>query len=260
MVTLASPFSMVNVANIGARMAIFKYGNELIFWSPIPYGPYIEDAIDLLTRRRDNLSVTHLFVVNREHNVVAKSYLERYPDIKIVGGEGALGKDCPVHYEFKAEDGNKVIKGEEARAKFHASGEFWSNLEFVYMSKHVNKELVIYEKNLHMLFEGDLLMDIGRPDNEGNYESYSPSTGYAHQFNPFTGVSWMIGQIKAGGWFGWIAHFVFSRTWSAEGAATVKLIYEAWDFDTIVQCHGNLITGIAKDTYAEIYPWLKKQQ
>lgn len=259
-VTLAVPFAILNVANIGNRMSILRYGNEIILWSPIPYGDYIDEAIDLLVRRKDNLKVTHLFVVNKEHNLVAKSYLEKFPDIKVVGGEGALGKDFKFDHEFTAEDSNKVIKGEDAKAKFGATGDFWGNLEFVYMAEHKNQEVVIYEKNLHMLFEGDLIMDCGRPDNEGNYECYSPATGYPHQYNPFTGLSWAIGEIKAGGWLGWLTHCLFARTWTAAGEESIRLVYDAFDFDTIVQCHGNIITGNAKEIYAEIYPWLKKEQ
>lgn len=259
-VTLAVPFSIVNIANIGNRMTIFRYGNELVLWSPIPYGPYIEEAIDLLVRNKDNLEVTHLFVVNTEHNLVAQSYLEKYPNMKVVGGEGALGKNFKFHHAFTNEDGNKVIKGEDAKAKFGASGGFWNNFEFVFLPHTRNQELVIYEKNLHMLFEGDLVMDCGRPDNEGNYECYSPATGYPHQYNPFTGISWVIGEIKANGWLGWLVHALFARTWSSAGAESVRLVYEELDFDTIVQCHGNIITGNAKEIYAEIYPWLKKEQ
>ncbi|KAM3123119.1 hypothetical protein CJJ07_005496 [Candidozyma auris] len=258
-VTLAVPFSYFNVANLGNRMAIFRYGNEIILWSPIPYGEYIEEAIDLLARRKENLEVTHLFVVNKEHNLVAKSYLETYPNIKIVAGEKALGKEH-VHYEFSDVDGNKVIKGEEAEAKFNAQGDFWANFEFIYLTGHLNKELVLYEKNLHMLFEGDLLMDVGRPDTEGTFECYSPSTGYPHQYNPFTGISALFSQLKAGGWLGWFGHVLFGRTYTAKGAEGVKLVYESWDFDTIIQCHGNIISGTGKAVYAEIYPWLKKDQ
>ncbi|KAL6024075.1 hypothetical protein ACNR90_000482 [Candidozyma auris] len=228
-VTLAVPFSYFNVANLGNRMAIFRYGNEIILWSPIPYGEYIEEAIDLLARRKENLEVTHLFVVNKEHNLVAKSYLETYPNIKIVAGEKALGKK-QVHYEFSDVDGNKVIKGEEAKAKFNAQGDFWANFEFIYLTGHLNKELVLYEKNLHMLFEGDLLMECGASRYRGHQEAGS----------------------------GGLEHVLFGRTYTAKGAEGVKLVYESWDFDTIVQCHGNIISGTGKAVYAEIYPWLKK--
>ncbi|QEL59912.1 hypothetical protein CJJ09_001999 [Candidozyma auris] len=91
-VTLSVPFTMMGIARTGGRMAIFRYGDEIIYWSPIPYGEYIEEAIDLLVSPRGSEKVTHLFVVNKEHNLVAKSYLEKYPDIKIVAGEKLLGR------------------------------------------------------------------------------------------------------------------------------------------------------------------------
>lgn len=258
-VTLAVPFSMIGGFKLGNKMAIFRYGNEIILWSPIPYGPYIDEAIDLLKRGDEELQVTHLILVNANHNLAADSYLKKYPDIKMIGGEGILGSKVKIHYEFTEKDANKVIKGEEAKAKFQALGDFWSNFDFVYLPSHENRDTVVYEKNLHMLFEGDLLMDCGHPDSEGNYECYSQATGFPHQYNPFTGISWLIGQIKAGSFLGWLIHALFARVWRKEGADGVRVVY-LLDFDTIVQCHGNMILENAKDVYAEMYPWLKKEQ
>ncbi|QRG38512.1 hypothetical protein FDK38_002922 [Candidozyma auris] len=261
-VTLSVPFTMMGIARTGGRMAIFRYGDEIIYWSPIPYGEYIEEAIDLLVSPRGSEKVTHLFVVNKEHNLVAKSYLEKYPDIKIVAGEKALGKDT-VHYEFEQADGNKVIEGTDAKNKFEAEGDFWSNFQFVYLSSHLAKELVLYEKTHKILFEGDLLMELNEPDaksNEAKFECYSPSTGFEQNHNPYTGFSYFCRGLRAGGWLSRVMHAFFSKTWTAEGAKGVRLVYEELNFDTIVQCHGNVIINDPKGIYLQTYPWLKKEQ
>lgn len=230
-------------------MAILKYGDEVVVWSPIPYGPYVDEALELLGAKK---SVDYVVVVNTNHNLAVDSYIEKFPNVKVIGGENGHA----VTYKFDKSDGNRVVRGEEAATKFADNGALWRHLEFVYLPEHRNQELVLFEKDNKFLLEADVLMNISEPDETGGLEQYSLATGYPAGFNPFTGWSYLMKFVRQHDWLGWSFHLFFSRLWTEGGAAGLQAIYDSWDFKAIIQTHGNIILDNPKAVYRAFYPWV----
>lgn len=249
-VTLSCPFTMFNRCVVGMRLAILKYGDEVVVWSPLPYGPHVEEALDLLGAKK---RVDYIIVVNTNHNLAVDSYLEKFPSVKVIGGEYSHS----VSYKFDKTDGNRVISGDEAATKFADTGLLWHHLEFVYLPEHGNQELAVFEKNHKILLEADILMDIAEPDENGELEQYSPATGYPSRYNPFQGWSWLIRFVRRNDWLGWCLHAFMGRVWRDGAAKGLQVIYDSWDFKIIIQTHGNNITRDPKAVYRAFYPWVE---
>lgn len=255
-VTVSCPFASKDRLDFGARMALFNYDGNILVWSPIPYGDYVVEALQILTGTTGTkFNVTHVFVVNIQHNMAARTFAKEFPDIKFVASADVhLGGECTVTYPLTEKEGNRVLTGTDMRALFDVHESWWDNFEFLYSCVHKNKEFVLYEKNTKMMFEGDMFMNMGIADGNQTFEQYSPATGCPEKHNPYTGWSFPIGKVNTQTWLG---RWLFSRlnkTKEAEGKAVVRLMYDSWDFETVVTCHGNVICGNAKDQFKAAFP------
>lgn len=263
----SSAFSRVDKLNFGARMAIFKLSQQeqeqeqgggrggdqkIILWSPLPYTPQVIDTILKFTgiSQESDLKINYVIIPDREHNLAGKKYQEVFPDCKIIGMEGI--KNINIDYKFTESMGNKIIKDEELK-NFINDDDIVNNFEFVYLPKHTNQELVIFEKKAKALFEADLLFNLGVPGTvQGTtiLEQYSPELGFAKGFNPHSGWSFMTRYLQP---YSKVGRFMFRKFVNVNASkAGLEGIY-SWDFNTIVMCHGNVITENARQTFKDVF-------
>lgn len=161
-VITSGPFTRINTLNFGARMALLRFGEDIVVWSAIPYSEEVEKAITLLNGKG---TITHLIIPDQEHTMAAKSFRAKYPGLKILAPDTVnLGPDTPIDYKVSAPSGNKVL----SLANNLLSKELGieptsplSNLEFVYLPTHANKELVVYDGKSKILFQADLIFNLG---------------------------------------------------------------------------------------------------
>lgn len=257
-VTTSCGFACVGILNLGARMTLFNYDGEIIVWSPIPYGDEVVKALTLLTGNNNGVfNVSHLIVPNNEHNLAAKSFKANYPNLKIIALEKVdLGEECPIDYRFTKEIASGVIDSRVlAETVGLLSPAILNNFEFVYFPASVNKEVVMFDKNLKAVMEGDILANLGIPGStsgEATLEQYSVLAGYPKNFLPHYGFSFFTRYLqpysKVGGW---IANKLINSA-NPITQTGLKSIY-AWDFDKIVVCHGNIIDRNAKQALKSVY-------
>ena len=110
----SSPFKRSNTLNFGARMALFNYGESIVVWSALPFGSHILEALVLLTGQKSSdassFNVTHLIVPDAEHTMAAKSFKEKFPEIKILAMENVnIGDGIKPDYVVTEKSGNKVL-------------------------------------------------------------------------------------------------------------------------------------------------------
>ncbi|KAK7679791.1 hypothetical protein QCA50_017114 [Cerrena zonata] len=204
-------------------MALFNYDNSVIVWSAIPYGEEVDKAIQKLTGG-SAFDVTHLIIPDKEHTMAAKSFKEKYPAMKIIAMESV--------------DLEEIGIKESAILK---------NFQFVYLPHHANKELVTYDLNSKILFEADLLFNLG---NGEKLEQFSPETGYPEDYNPYLGWSYSSRYLHPDSTVGrFLLNKICNTAQSAEG---LKTIYN-WDFKLIVMCHGNVIEHDAKTKFKTLF-------
>jgi hypothetical protein len=247
-------FSRVNKLNFGARMALFNYENKIVVWSAIPYCQETIKSLQLLTGSQDDFNITHLIIPDREHTMAAQSFKEAYPNLKVIAMESALVQGVTIDYLIKDSQGGKLLNKESLQEIGITDSVIVDNFEFVYLPHHNNKELVMFDKNSKILYEADLLFNLGIEgtlDGSTTLEQYSPETGYEKGFKPHTGWSYMTRYMQPKSKVGnFLAKKVVNMAKSKQG---LQHIYD-WEFHTIVMCHGNLIDKDAKQAFKSVFP------
>lgn len=256
----STAFSRVDKFNFGARMAVFKFpqSNKIILWSPLPYTPQVIDVLTKFTNNTNesNLNIAYVIIPDREHNLAAKSYKEKFPGCKLIGMEGLDENSLKLDYKFIKLMGNKVLKNDDLRQIFNDndSGLIVDNFEFVYLPNHANQELVVFDKSSSTLFEADLLFNLGVPGStlgETILEKYSPELGFPKGFNPHSGWSFITRYLQP---YSKVGRFLFRKIVDINHSKPgLEAIYNSWDFKTIVMCHGNIITKDAKEAFKHVF-------
>lgn len=256
----STAFSRVDKYNFGARMAVFKFpqSNKIILWSPLPYTPQVIDVLTKFTNNTNesNLNIAYVIIPDREHNLAAKSYKEKFPGCKLIGMEGLDENSLKLDYKFIKLMGNKVLKNDDLRQIFNDSdsGLIVDNFEFVYLPNHANQELVVFDKSSSTLFEADLLFNLGVPGStlgETILEQYSPELGFPKGFNPHSGWSFITRYLQP---YSKVGRFLFRKLVDINHSKPgLEAIYNSWDFKTIVMCHGNIITKDAKEAFKHVF-------
>lgn len=251
-VITSAPFSLFNRVDVGARMALVRVGNDIIVWSAIPFCNVVEAAISLVRGNNSNSHVTHLVIPDKEHTLGAVSFKKRFPNLKIMAPEVVdLGESTPIDYRVPETAGNKVLSLSNGLLLKYLDIEEdspLSKLEFVYLSEHSNRELVVFEPKSKFVLQSDLVFNTG---GVGPTEQYSSETGYPEGHNPFTGWSGLNYYVNPASWVGRYMMCLFAgKTPSAyRGLQAIN----SWDFDSMVVSHGNIIETNAKDIFQDLF-------
>ncbi|KAL6450646.1 hypothetical protein SBY92_000892 [Candida maltosa Xu316] len=239
-------------------MAVFKIPSssssttdKIILWSPLPYSTQVIDKIVEFTGvPESNLSIDYVIIPDREHNLAGKKYQEIFKDCKLIGMEGINNMD--IDYKFTSKIGNKVIRGDELKEIINDEV-IYKNFEFVYLPHHANQELVVFNPASKAMFEADLLFNLGVPGSvEGKVvlEQYSPELGFPKGFNPHSGWSFVTRYLQPWSKVGGV---MFRKLVDVNKSKSgLEAIY-GWDFNTIVMCHGNIITENAKEDFKHVF-------
>lgn len=240
-VVASSGFKRVDRINFGARMALFNYNGSVVVWSAIPYNDDVAKALQLVAGSSD-FNVSHLIIPDKEHTMAACSFKEQYPQLKIIAMEGVdLGEKTPIDYTFSAEHAGKIIGSDALRGIGITDPVILSNFEFVYVPKHANQELVMYEKQSKTVFEADLIFNL-RDD--------VPMEQFPDNPHPFTGWSYIAKYMNPDSKIGCT---LFRKVASPSASAdSLRAIY-SWDFDRLVMCHGNIIDTNGKQAFKKVF-------
>lgn len=233
-VIASTPFTRMSILNFGARMTLFKYDNEIIVWSAIPYGDEVVRALKQLNGTEDNFNVTHIIIPDSVHTMAVDSFRKPFPKIKVIGMDGLQTK---VDYVIDDKLANKLIDKTVLSSIGVQSPAVLNNFEFVYIPQHQNRELLMFDKNSKFLCQADLLLMLGPSDHK--LEQYSEELGYKKNFNPHGGLSYLTRFSHPGSKrFKNLVNKI-TKTNLPEVQESLKIIYN-WDFTSIIPCHGNV--------------------
>lgn len=235
-------------------MALFNYGESIVVWSALPFGSHILDALVLLTGQKSSdassYNVTHLIVPDAEHTMAAKSFKEKFPEIKILAMENVnIGDGIKPDYVVTEKSGNKVLDKSLLSLELGLTDPpLVDNFEFVYLPTHVNRELVAYEKNSKIVFEADLLFNL-QPK---NLEQFSTATGFSSSFNPHSGLSFLTRYLRPESSVG---RYMFNKIVKSSDPRAKKGLQaiHLWNFDQMVMCHGNVIEHGARAQFERVF-------
>ncbi|CUM65772.1 uncharacterized protein PRCAT00003420001 [Priceomyces carsonii] len=255
-VTSSCPFSRFDKFNFGARMALLKYDNEILVWSPIPFGKEVVDALNVLNgttgKEAESFNLKYLIIPDREHTLAAKSFKKVYPSLSIISMETVDLGDVKIDHVITSKYGNKKIDKKVLEEIGILDPFIVNNFEFVYLPFHANKELVLYDKNSKIVFAADIIFNLGvrgTTNKSVTLEQYSPETGYTN-FNPHLGWSYFTRYLQPYSSVGnYLARSVMNTSKSSEGLKAI----DTWDFDTWVMCHGNVLEKNGKQAFENIF-------
>lgn len=244
-VVASSSFKRFNKINFGARMALFHYDNSVVVWLALPYGEEVAKAIQLVTGG-DKSPVTHLIVPDREHTMAAKSFKAEFPELKIIAMDTVTIPGVNIDHKIGAEYAHKLIDRDVLQEIGIVDEPIVNNFQFVYLPEHANNELVTFDLNSKILFEADLLFNLGHDD----LEQFSVATGFSSKFYPHSGWSYMTRYLQP---YSKIGNALINKiTNTKKSAEGLRQIYK-WDFEQIVMCHGNIIDTEAKAAFKSVF-------
>lgn len=240
----SAPFSVRSFFQLGARMACINCDGNIVIWSPLPWGDHVLEALQMLTGKTSSepsdFNVSHIVVSNIQHDVGVRSVQPHFPKAHIVGSY-RLNNDR-LDYKVDRELGNRPITMLEIARANGKDDNSCSDLQFVYLSKHANRELLVFDKRHRTLFESDVLVASGDRGPDSCLEQYSEATGFEKGHNPHTGLA-ALGNLLYP--LGWVSQWILKRLCGlkfAEGVEGCKAVY-GLGIETIVPSHGNVIEG-----------------
>lgn len=247
-VTVSTPFNEFGILQLGARMALFKYGNNIVIWSAIPYGSVFEEALKVLTEGAA-VNIAYIIVPNTAHYLRAHEYKLKFPKAKIIAPENTKLKQLvQVDCKLGSSCGSKVIGVPELKDLGIEDDFILDNFNFVYMPNHLFQELIVYEKNTQTVFVADLIQNIGKP----GLEQYSEITGYSDNYYPHSGLGFIGRFLRVDSFLGKVIMRVIANFSITRDDCAMKAI-NSLPFNRIVVCHGNIITSNAKQIYQTVH-------
>ncbi|ODV81163.1 uncharacterized protein CANTADRAFT_25392 [Suhomyces tanzawaensis NRRL Y-17324] len=246
-VTASCPFSILNKLNAGGRMSLISHQGQVIVYSAIPYGPEVEKSLELLTGTTGNFNITHLIIPNKEHTLAAKSFKDVYPDLKVIALEAVEVPGLTIDYKLTHNLGNKTLDLKILEEELGITDKVFLDLfEFVYLCRHGNRELVMYDKKSKTIFLADVVFNTGINE---PLEQYSPATGFPEGYNPHTWASLLMKYMQP---YSMIGNYLVNRIVTPNSRPGLEAI-QKWDYSRIVMCHGNVIEKDAKKSFANIF-------
>ncbi|CDR42696.1 CYFA0S10e01200g1_1 [Cyberlindnera fabianii] len=237
----STAFSIRDTLHLGNRMAVMNIpdSKKLIVWSALPMCDAVENALnEAANGKLEEHEVTAAIVPNREHSMAAMSMKERFPNLMLIGPPNIKNsKPVLLDYEFKWEDGDRIMNGTELNPAL-------KGYDFLFLKGHKNNEIVVLDKANKTLFVSDLIMNIPfNGKNQDQYPGIEQNKGLA---------GYLTQRLNSDSWFG---RYIFSNRlfpYTPENSAALKTLM-TMDFDTIVLSHGNVIEKDAKEHIKKVY-------
>ncbi|KAK1977854.1 hypothetical protein LZ30DRAFT_600413 [Colletotrichum cereale] len=189
-----------------------------------------------------------------EHHIFLSEYKAAFPAAKLVGPDGLPQKRAKQTSDPKvnpADDFAVVFPAGDDKRATAVGQDFDADFEYEFVDAHPNKEIAFFYKPDRLLIQADLLFNLPPTEQysrapEGERDTQS---GLANRL--FGGMQTTQGDLKWVRRFQW---YVMSSKDRPSFNESIRRI-DAWDFDTIVPCHGDVIQGDGKERFRNVFEW-----
>ncbi|KAL7621407.1 hypothetical protein AAE478_008729 [Parahypoxylon ruwenzoriense] len=250
-VTVSTPFARFGIVRVGGRGTIIRLtSGALAVFSPVALTPETQAKVAELGGR-----VGYLIAGDIEHHIFLSEWAQAYPDAKLIGPRGLpekraaqKGKDPKIGGEPFA----VVFDAGNGRDAGAVSDEFAADFEVEYVGAHPNRELVLLHKPDRVLVQADLLFNLPAVE---QYSRVPEAEKSAHSLanRLFEGINSTSGEAKGLKRFLWYAISNANRDRAGFNESIRRIA--AWDFDTIIPCHGETVVGGGKDLFRKVFEW-----
>lgn len=218
---------------------------SLAVFSPVALTPAVQARISALGNGR----IAYIIAPDIEHHIFVSEWATAFPDAKIIGPAGLPEKRAKTTDDkVGREPFHTVFAAGAAKRQTSVSAEFDADFEYEFVDAHPNKELVFFYKPDRALIEADLFFNLPAT------EQYSRAVDEAKEgmlSRFFGGLNTTQGEAKGMKRFLWYVISMADR----EGFNDSIRRIDAWDFDTVVPCHGDTIVGGGKEVFRKVFEW-----
>lgn len=204
----------------------------------------------LIPRVRDTLAslgtVKYLVAPDIEHHIQLGAWHAAFPTAVVLGPDGLPEK--------RAQSGEDKVPFTHVytpsnRHDLSVDAEFDAAFDVAYVAEHGNRELVFHHKPDRTLIQADLIFN-NPPIEQYSKSPEDPHAGIATKlFHALTGTSGAALQRQRR--FIWYAMSSGNR----DGFNQAVKKIEAWDFDRIIPCHGDVIETGGKGVFRSVMQW-----
>lgn len=245
-ITLSVPFSRFGRLRVGGRGTVVRLtsGNLAVF-SPVALTAEVRARIAGLGSGQ----VAYIVAPDIEHHIFVSEWAGAFPDARIVGPEGLPEKRAKTTGDERiGREPFGTVFAAKTKRETSISPEFDADFEYEFVDAHPNKELVFFYKPDKVLIQADLFFNL--PANE-QYSRVKdePKEGALSRF--FAGIQSTQGDAKGMKRLLW---YLASSGDRAGFNESIKRI-GAWDFTTVVPCHGDTMVGNGKEIFRKVFEW-----
>ncbi|KAK7754634.1 hypothetical protein SLS62_003418 [Diatrype stigma] len=269
--TLSVPFARFGIFRVGGRATLVRLtSGTLAVFSPVALTADVKAKVAAMGG-----NVGYLVAPDIEHHIFLSEWSRAYPGAKLIGPAGLPQKRKQALLDQKSKAGSDNNKknegGDDERTRpaddetfafvFSAdhqdpgaiSAEFAADFAAEYVGAHPNREIVLLYRPDRVLIEADLLFNMPAT------EQYSrPAAAVERKRHPWINRAWDAlltteGPAKGHKRAQWYLFSNGTRDRAAFNASIRRI--DAWDFDTIIPCHGDVIEGNAKEVFRKIFEW-----
>jgi len=238
--TLSVPFSRFGHIHVGGRGTLVKLqsGGVAVF-SPVALTPEVKETVSSMGE------VKYIAALDIEHHIFLGEWNKAYPNAKVIGPEGLPEKrakqkneDVPFSVIFTA-------KGKESTK---VDAEFDAEFDYEFVDGHMNKELVFNYKPDRTLIEADLMFNLPATE-QYSKTGISATSGILTRL--FSALQNTQGKAMGQQRLIWYGTSAGDRPSFQKSMRKIN----AWDFDRIVPCHGDVIESNGKGIFEKVLAW-----
>ncbi|KAI4863491.1 beta-lactamase-like protein [Hypoxylon rubiginosum] len=246
-VTVSVPFARFGILRVGGRGTIIRLTSGAIaVYSPVALTPEVQARVAELGG-----NVRYLVAGDMEHHIFLSDWAKAYPGAKLVGPKGLHAKRAAVKDDPRIGSEPFAFEWDASNARSNeVDADFAADFEVEFVGAHPNKEVVLLFKPDRVLIEADLMFNLPAVE---QYSRVPAADKAAHGLlnRVFEGANSTAGDAKGLRRFLW---YVISRGDRAAFNESVRRV-DAWDFDTIIPCHGETVVGGGKDLFRKAFEW-----
>lgn len=243
--TFSVPFARFGRIKIGGRGTLVKLtSGSLAVFSPVA----LTEASKAKVAEMGG-DVRYIVALDYEHHIFISEWAKEYPQAKIIGPQGLPEKRAKQQDDPKiGSEEFSVIFTKENKHEVRISEEFDADFEYEYVDAHANLEIVFYYKPERIVIQADLLFNLPATEQYSKVPAAEqPADGFLGKL--FSSIQDVQGDAR------WLKRFNWYLVKNRESYGESMKRIVAWDFDTMIPCHGDVMEGNAKDQFRKVFEW-----
>lgn len=195
--------------------------------------------------------VGYIVALDFEHHIFISEWAKEYPGAKIIGPEGLQEKRDKQQKDDPKIGSDKfdVVFTKANKRELRIGDEFDADFDYEYVDGHANRELVFLYRPERVLIEADLMFNLPA------VEQYSRAPEADRKAAGITNRLFQHAQSTAGDatWMKRFNWYLASKDRASVNESVKRIA--AWDFTTLIPCHGDVLEGNGKEVFDKVFKW-----